>query len=202
MVFGSFSGRVTRSRLRNALANIHIDREEIVDANGDHETMENGNPAGNQQNGQPEKLNCPHCNKTFSKKANVDEHVKIKHEHRRFICPACKIETSTKFAFNRHLLHQHGKDNIGAYENEVFVLGNGVVKTERALVAKIKRLKKENEKLKKTNDKLKQKCQQLIRSSRSSGRIENHVGVSSVFQFCFQHTHALFSSFRFRQKIW
>lgn len=92
-----------------------------------------------------ERLKCQHCDKTYSKLSNLNNHIESKHKLRRFNCTICNKPLSSKFAFDRHMKNKHNqKEAVNAYANESYILDRSTVATERALVEKIKVLEKSN----------------------------------------------------------
>lgn len=87
-----------------------------------------------------QRVKCDFCSKTYSKISNLNTHIKIKHNGRRFICKYCKEEQTTKDSHIRHLNRKHtGKSIDDISENEFFI-NERVEMTNSAKNALIKRL--------------------------------------------------------------
>lgn len=77
----------------------------------------------------------------YSKKSNLQNHIKNKHKNRRFICSYCNLENSTKFALKRHIQRRHKNiQEVTADECENYIMDEEVVSSEKALATKVKRL--------------------------------------------------------------
>lgn len=53
----------------------------------------------NQQNS----IKCEECSQAFSKKSNLTTHIKSKHMGKRWVCPFCERDQSSKFSHIRHV---------------------------------------------------------------------------------------------------
>lgn len=83
------------------------------------------------------------CPKSFSKISNMNEHYKIAHKGRRFICEYCTNEHTTKFTLERHIKSKHpGKLTKNLKEFEVNMSERSQITTHEAKIALIKRLGK------------------------------------------------------------
>lgn len=84
----------------------------------------------------------------FSKKSNVNAHVKSVHKGHRFICSACEESFSAKSSLRRHFERSHvlnmdnGSTQIPYKEQEFLVDENNLVLTDEAKTAKIIRLER------------------------------------------------------------
>lgn len=60
------------------------------------------------------RVKCPLCTKTYSKKSNMNAHVKIKHRLNRWVCPQaeCNRMCATKASLQRHVERKHTRQNI------------------------------------------------------------------------------------------
>lgn len=91
------------------------------------------------------RLNCPHCDKAYSKKSNLNNHIESKHKHRRYICALCERPLSSKFAYDRHIRDRHNQaETLNAYQQQSYVLGSDTVATEKALLERVEFLQKSN----------------------------------------------------------
>lgn len=54
-----------------------------------------------------EKKSCEICGKTFSKSSNMLQHVKSKHNGRKFRCEVCELTCVSMDSLNRHIGRKH-----------------------------------------------------------------------------------------------
>lgn len=144
-------------------------KTEKMSENKESENDELESEEGNDQ----KKVCCPHCEKTFSKTANMNAHIKSSHKGHRWVCyhEECAQECSTKASLKRHIERMHTskllrgrKGNrrvvatVDLTEREYF--GDDEL-TDKAKMMKIRRLEnelklkdEEIQKLKKINERL------------------------------------------------
>lgn len=102
---------------------------------------------------------CSECPKTFSKKSNLTTHVKSKHFGKKWVCPFCEKEQSSKFSHIRHVekCKQRKKREYDPDENVYLMLYNTDLSPESKsfLIKNLeKRDKKKSERIKDLNQKL------------------------------------------------
>lgn len=113
------------------------------------------------------RVKCQYCPKTYSKLGNLNHHVQVVHKHRSYVCSVsdCLKKVGTRFALKRHMRDVHNINNYrNAFEQEVYLLQNDEIVSERAMVFMIDRLKKENDSQKKLIDQLKRKIIDVSRN--------------------------------------
>lgn len=124
-------------------------------------------------NSKTQSVQCELCNKSFSKKANLNDHIAVKHKGRRFLCTICEEDFTTKASYVRHMNRAHPDlpvENVN--EKEVYA-ADKIQMTEAAKDALLDRLSKELvnknktiSKQKKTIDNLQKKVDKLTQEVR------------------------------------
>lgn len=108
---------------------------------------------------------CNDCQKSYTSLSNLNHHIKISHDNgeggvRRFACPYCDEEQSSKYSHKRHIERKHSDKAVGNLsENEYSKTREDRNLSNAAKNALLMRLKKENEKLKQEVACLKEKLQ-------------------------------------------
>lgn len=88
-------------------------------------------------------VRCKICKKTFSKVANLNAHIAVKHKGRRFICNVCEEEQTTKASHIRHMQRKHPSEEIANVEERESYVTEKIVMTEAAKDALLERLSKQ-----------------------------------------------------------
>lgn len=97
---------------------------------------------------------CNDCEKSYTSLSNLNQHIKTSHDNgeggvRRYFCPFCDEEQSSKFSHKRHIERKHGGETVDNFnEHEFTKTAENLDLSDAAKDALIKRLKKENEKQK------------------------------------------------------
>lgn len=89
----------------------------------------------------------------FSKKSNLNHHVKIAHEKRRFQCPECESDYTSAFRLRTHMKKEHSKGIVNA-KSAIIIVGKRNVKV--APEAKSELIRAQREKI----DELKKKIRE------------------------------------------
>lgn len=152
----------------------------------DKESSENDDQSNSESgDGNDEDLSdrtCASCGKVYSKRANLNAHIKAKHSGAKYFCPVegCGVDTTTKGSLLRHIRIKHRKvsqAHISKVSEHSFLVGDdgNYITTHEAKFAKIKRLERDLltkndeiaslklqiEKLKKVNERQVKKIAQL-----------------------------------------
>lgn len=112
---------------------------------------ETGEDEANNTSVTAKNFHCDCCQKSYTSLSNLNQHKKTNHDNgqgglRRFICPYCDEEQSSKFSHKRHVERKHRDRTIeNVTENEYTKTENYSELTHEAKLALIIRLKKENE---------------------------------------------------------
>lgn len=128
---------------------------------------------------QVKNFECNHCQKSYTTKSNLNQHVKTIHDNgqggiRRFICPYCDSEQSSKFSLQRHIQRKHADESIeNLSENEHTKTDNVNELTETASIALITRLKNENDTQKREIEYLKHQLAQYEMIGTSQQKVTN-----------------------------
>lgn len=88
-------------------------------------------------------VRCQFCNKMFSKVANLNDHIAVKHKGRRFICTICQEEQTTKASHIRHMERRHPDQPVENVREKEFYATNKIEMTEAAKNALLERFSKE-----------------------------------------------------------
>lgn len=70
--------------------------------------------------------------KPFSSASGLNQHIRIKHEGLRWICPFCQEEQSSKYSHERHIYRRHSKKFKGDLDQNQYELAHRVKMTEKA----------------------------------------------------------------------
>lgn len=120
---------------------------------------------------------CEFCDKTFSKVANKNHHVKTKHKGRRYICGICKDDDeknekmTSKFAYKRHMKRVHKIRELKNVDEAEHYVADSVEMMESAKDALIIRLQKELEEKNNELAELRRKYNLLSYSSSSPSEV-------------------------------
>lgn len=150
--------------------------ENVENSNKDSENGNNLEPGSNLSEGEnsesdddPPRVQCPDCSKSYSKKANLNQHIEKCHRGLCFICPFCQQKQSSMFSHLRHLKNLHKNEQVAnANENAHYDRPNEVIMTDASKNALIQRLTTENEQLQKTITELKSKVVELSRKKKTT----------------------------------
>lgn len=93
-----------------------------------------------------QRVGCKICKKTFSKVANLNAHIAVKHKGRRFICNVCEEEQTTKASYIRHMERKHPNEETANVKERESYITEKIVMTEAAKDALLERLNKESQK--------------------------------------------------------
>lgn len=104
---------------------------------------------------QANSFTCDICSKTYSKLSNLNEHKKIKHSNRFFLCPHCTEKQSNKFSHIRHIQRKHPSESVeNVNQNERLEQDNVLELTDGAKNDLIEKLQKQNDLLRKEIEEL------------------------------------------------
>lgn len=150
------SVRQTRSQseIKNEHEALGVEEKEKLYDKEDEELGYAENGKLDSEEDENEKCECKHCGKKFSKKSNLNAHIKTAHLGHRFVCQfdGCDQECTKKASLLRHINRYHSSTNnllrsrhasrkrvvtIDLTEREYF---NETQLTEKAKMAKIRRL--------------------------------------------------------------
>lgn len=109
---------------------------------------------------------CPKrgCRRSFSKPANLNTHLKSKHNGINVLCGICGEKFTAKSSLQRHLENIHGcsENQLKSKQLDEFEMDRTLQSTEDALLAKVIRLVRENEAEDKVIQELKEKKSDLL----------------------------------------
>lgn len=106
-------------------------------------------------------VRCDICNKSYSKKSNLNAHIAVMHKGRRFICMICEEDQTTKASYVRHMKRKHPDHPIDDVQEKEFYATDKIQMTEAAKDALLERLSKELAKKNKIISKQKKIIEQL-----------------------------------------
>lgn len=106
--------RKFRPHLKDCLI---LETRDAISMQRDHSPKRETTPSiqSSQSTGtEKQRLQCPHCPKTFTLKENCHYHVEQKHSENpeRIQCPYCLMTFSTKGCCQRHVKQQHSDDPL------------------------------------------------------------------------------------------
>lgn len=128
---------------------------------------------------QENSFQCDVCSKTYSTLSNLNEHKKIRHSNRIFLCPHCNEKQSNKFSHIRHIQRKHSGESVeNVNQNERFDQENVLQLTDGAKNDLIEKLQKENELLRKEIEELRKESPSL--SAGNCPQTSNQVEDSSI----------------------
>lgn len=124
-----FEGRLIDVLPGTDSLSIDIDQPKLPDVSA--EPLREKRPRPTSSRACDGRYQCPRCEKSFTRKNNLNAHVKEKHEGKRFACSLCEKSFIGKNNLYVHIRSAHDKIRFACNECEKSFVGKGSLKRHR-----------------------------------------------------------------------